>query len=440
MRPQSDTGWRHWLGERYTLGPFLEWARAKTVPVHRYTVWYSLGGMLLFLFGLQIVTGVLLAFYYHPIEEGAYKSILTICGVMPFGWVIRSLHAWTANVMIAVALAHLFSVWLLRSFRKPRELTWVTGVAVFGLLLGFGFSGYLLPWDELAFFATKVGTKIVGSIPVVGYRLMTFLRGGEEVSGDTISRFFAFHVCVLPLLVCAVAGLHVLLVQAQGMSVPPSVEAKGMECPRMPFFPDFLLHDLRAWLVLFGVLVTAAIAFPWPIGNQANPLAPAPAGIRPEWYFLSMYQVLKLLPTRILGIEGDIVGVLVFAAVGVVLLALPLLFRKGRVEKGFSLCTGLALAAILFLGSFTVIGYVSSEREKAHAQEAVQSAAPQKSIDTQADAIAKSLAASRARIQSECSLFFLYALGLWGCIAFLVVVIHLRLLHADRIRRSGLGG
>jgi cytochrome b6 len=434
VRQPSDTGWKQWLAERYPIGSFLDWARAKSVPVHRHSVWYSFGGMLLFLLGLQIVTGVLLAFYYHPTEEAAYKSVVAICGAMPFGWVLRSLHAWTANVMVAVAFVHLFSVWLLRSFRKPRELTWVTGVLVFGLLLGFGFSGYLLPWDELAFFATKVGTKIVGSIPVVGYRLMTFLRGGEDVSGDTISRFFAFHVCALPLIVCAIAALHVLLVQIQGVSVPPSVEAEQKDRPQMPFFPDFLLHDLRAWLILFGALVTLAVALPWPLGNQANPLAPAPAGIRPEWYFLSMYQVLKLLPTRILGIEGEIVGAVVFLAAGLVLLFLPFVFKQ--VQRAFSACTILAVAALIFLAAFTVIGYVSSEREKSRSQVAVQSSPAHE----KADAVAKSLAAAQVKIRQERSWFLLYVLGLWGGIAFLVVVIYLRLAHTRRVRQAGLGG
>ena len=437
MRQQSDTGFKHWLAERYPLAPFLEWARAKSVPVHRHAVWYSLGGMLIFLLGLQIATGVLLAFYYHPTEEGAYKSVVNICGVMPFGWVVRSLHAWTANVMIAVALIHLSSVWLLRAFRKPRELTWVTGVLGLGLLLGFGFSGYLLPWDELAFFATKVGTKIAGSIPVVGYRLMTFLRGGEDVSGDTITRFFAFHVCVLPLLVAAVAGLHILLVQVQGVSVPPSLEASEKEIARMPFFPDFLLHDLRVWLVLFGALVTLAVAFPWPLGHQANPLAPAPAGIRPEWYFLSMYQVLKLLPTRILGIEGEIVGMVVFAAAGLFLLILPFLFKV--TQKAVSACTILAVAVLLLFVAFTAIGYITSEREKAGAQETVQAAPSPQSADAKVAAEAKSLDAARSRIQAERIPFLVYVLGLWVCIAFLAVLIRLRLAHAERVRRAGLG-
>jgi cytochrome b6 len=338
--------------------------------------------------------------------------------------------------MIAVAFAHLFSVWLLRSFRKPRELTWVVGFSLFGLLLAFGFSGYLLPWDELSFFATKVGTKIMGSVPVVGFRAMTFLRGGEEVTGETIGRFFAFHICVLPLLTCALVGLHLLFIQIQGVSLPPSLEAKQDECPKMPFFPDFMLHDFRAWAILFGVLVTVAVAFPWGIGRQANPLAPAPAGIRPEWFFLSMFQVFKLLPTKVLWIEGEVVGTLAFMVLAAALLALPFLIQRLDARRRFLVSTVVAMAAIAFLAGFTLLGYVTSEREKAQDRAATQSVAPQKA--PLAAATEKLLAQAHARIQRERASFLLYTVGLWGCIIFLVVVIHLRLVHAERCRQMGL--
>lgn len=431
----TDRKLREWLHERYPLALVLQWARQKRVPQHQYALWYSLGSMLLFMLGLQLITGIMLAFYYRPAEAEAYRSILNITGVMPFGWVIRSLHAWTSTALVAVTLAHLFSVWLLCAFRKPRELTWVSGVLLMGLLLGFGFSGYLLPWNELAFFATKVGTQIVGSIPVVGYRAMTFLRGGEEVTGGTLSRFFTLHICVLPLLTFALVGLHLLLVQIQGMSVPPSVEAKGEKYPEIPFFPDFFLHDLRVWAILFGILITLAVAFPVEIGRPADPLAPAPPGIRPEWYFLCIYQVLKLLPTQVLGIEGEVVGATLILCAWIVLLGLPFIFREKRSERRFSTCTAIALAALIFFMAFTLIGYLTSEMEKRQASPSLTLS--QKPLDAQ---IEKSLAAGQTRIQSERPMFLLYTLGLWGCIGFLVLTINLRLAQARHERQLGLGG
>ncbi|HEX9705794.1 MAG TPA: cytochrome b N-terminal domain-containing protein, partial [Gemmatimonadales bacterium] len=161
------------LRQRFTaLGPWLEsrlglaglWAvaRKKDVPVHRHTLWYYLGGMTLFLFVIQIGTGVLLLFYYRPSAEEAFESVQFLMAEVQFGWLIRSIHAWAANLMIFTLFLHFFSALLLRAYRAPRELTWLSGMGLLGLALGFGFTGYLLPWNELAYFATRVGTQIVG--------------------------------------------------------------------------------------------------------------------------------------------------------------------------------------------------------------------------------------------------------------------------------------
>jgi cytochrome b6 len=168
-----------------------------------------------------------------------------------FGWLIRSIHSWSANLMIFTAFAHMFSVLFLKAYRKPRELTWVSGVILLFLVMGFGFSGYLLPWNTLAFFATKVGTEITGQAPIVGKPMMIFLRGGEEVTGATLTRFFGFHVAVLPGLATVLILLHVLLVQHLGISIPPKLEAQWIANPsakrEMKFFPNFLLRELMAW-------------------------------------------------------------------------------------------------------------------------------------------------------------------------------------------------
>ena len=146
-------------------------------------------------------------------------------GSVPFGWLIRSPHSWSANLMVFFAVVHLVTVFFAKAYRPPRELTWMSGVVALLLVLGFGFSGYLLPWNELAFFATKVGTQIAGTVPVVGEWMLRFLRGGDRVTGATLTRFYAVHVAILPALTGLVVGLHLLLVQIHGMSVPPTAEA-----------------------------------------------------------------------------------------------------------------------------------------------------------------------------------------------------------------------
>ena len=149
-----------WLDERIGLGDLEKLAHKKQVPVHRHTIWYYLGGMTLFLFLIQVSTGILLLFYYRPSAEEAYESVQFLMAEVQFGWLIRSIHAWAANLMVFTLFVHLFSVLLLRAYRPPREMTWFSGVALMGLALGFGFTGYLLPWNELAYFATKVGTEV----------------------------------------------------------------------------------------------------------------------------------------------------------------------------------------------------------------------------------------------------------------------------------------
>ena len=231
-----------WLDERFGWNELLAPLRKKTVPVHRWSHWYFLGGITLFLFVIQVLTGILLLLYYRPGANEAFESVQHIMTQVKFGWLIRSIHSWSANLMVFTAFAHMFSVAFLKSYRKPRELTWLSGMVLLFLVLGFGFSGYLLPWNTLAFFATKVGTEITGQVPIIGRPLMIFLRGGEEVTGATLTRFFGFHVAVLPGLATIIIGLHILLVQRFGISVPPKLEAEWLTKPA-PFARDEVLSQ-----------------------------------------------------------------------------------------------------------------------------------------------------------------------------------------------------
>ena len=187
-----------------------------------------------------------------------------------------------------MAFVHLFSTFFLRAYRKPRELTWITGVLLLFIMMGFGFSGYLLPWNELAFFATKVGTGIAGAVPVVGDFMVRFLRGGDDVTGATLTRFYGIHVAILPAITTVLLGVHLLLIQRQGMSVPPSVEKRekaGEKIPQEPFFPNYVLHDVMWWYVALAVLAALALFLPWELGKKADAFAAVPAGIRPGMVF-----------------------------------------------------------------------------------------------------------------------------------------------------------
>ncbi len=327
--------WRRiyrWLDERYQLQALVEFMSHKYVPMHRHTIWYYFGGVSLFLFLVQVTTGILLLMYYRVGEDASYESVRFIMSQVRFGWLIRSIHSWGANLMILTVFIHMFSVYFTRAYRKPRELTWVSGFLLLVLALFFGFTGYLLPWNQLAFFATRVGTEIVGSVPAIGHELVRILRGGEEVSGATLARFFGLHVALLPGIFTILLTLHLLFIQRQGIAEPESWAGRPeSEKRRMPFFPNFLLRDLLLWLIVLNVLAFLAVFYPWELGPKADPFAPAPPGIKPEWYFLFMYQTLKILPAKVFFLEGEFVGVLFFTLGGLLWMTVP--FWEGRLGK-----------------------------------------------------------------------------------------------------------
>jgi len=352
-----------WLHERYEIQGWLDFLKKKAVPRHHASIFYYLGGMTLFLFFVQVASGILLLLYYRPTAEAAFESVQFIVTQVRFGWLVRSVHSWSANLMVLFAFAHLFSVFFMKAYRKPRELTWVSGTILLVLVLCFGFSGYLLPWNTLAFFATRVGSQIAGALPFVGPHLLRLMRGGEDVTGATLTRFFGFHVAVLPMLTTVLVLLHLMMVQIQGMSLPlrrdGSVPPTGKPTP---FFPNFLLRDLLGWFVTIGILAALAALFPWELGQKADPFASAPAGIRPEWYFLFMFETLKFIPAKIGPIDGEILGILGFMGAGLVLVLVPFLDRKaarGRWSLGFTVAGLLALA---YMVAMTALSYLRSRQ------------------------------------------------------------------------------
>jgi len=228
------------------------------------------------------------------------------------------------------------------------------------LTLFFGFSGYLLPWNQLAFFATKVGTDIFGVVPVIGEWLLRFFRGGDRVTGGTLSRFYGWHVAILPAVVGVLVGLHLLLVQVQGMSVPPRAEEEASRRRPMKFFPNFALRDLFGWILALGVLVAIAALFPWELGEKADPFAPAFKDIRPEWYFMFMFETLKLVPGgEVLGLEYEAIPILFFGLAGLLLVLVPFLDR-GVLRVGRSpLFTTAGVIAVVYMVGMTAWGYRS---------------------------------------------------------------------------------
>lgn len=349
-----------WVDERVHLQDLVNFMGKKYVPVHRHSIWYYFGGLSLFLFIIQVVTGILLLLYYKGSADLAFESIQFIMSKVQFGWLIRSIHAWSANLFILSLFIHMFSVYFEKAYRKPRELTWFTGMIMLFLALGFGFSGYLLPWNELAFFATKVGSDIAGAVPVIGEPMKIFIRGSEDVTGATLSRLFGFHVALFPGIFTFFLLIHLILIQRQGISEPMHFESiPKKEKKTMPFFPNFLLRDLLFWLVVLNILAILAVFFPSELGKKADQFGSAPAGIKPEWYFLFMFQSLKYLPANILFIEGEVVGILLFGLAGVLWLFVPFWDRKSsRGEKNY-IINYLGIFAVVFIIILTMLGWLS---------------------------------------------------------------------------------
>ena len=356
----------NWLDERFDLAAVERFVRHKEVPVGEHSLfWYFLGGLTLFFFVVQILSGILLLMYYQAGESTSYESMRYIVTKVPFGWLVRAIHCWSAHLMILTLLLHMWSVFFLRAYRKPRELTWFTGIALFGLSLGFGFSGYLLPWNELAFFATVVGTDSVKAIPVVGEWMLRVMRGGDEVSIRTLFRFYALHVCILPIATFSLIGLHMLLIQKQGMAEPipapePEPPQPKLVRPRgMPFFPNFALRDLLLWILAVNLLALLAVLLPygpgipgfeWELGLKADPLKPAFPGIKPEWYFLWMYQLLKEFPAHFLGMEGPQACLLLATVLMAIWALVPFLDRRAAKNQAGPAFTDFGVGILYFLG------------------------------------------------------------------------------------------
>lgn len=360
-----------WLEDRLKVSRAAEFASHKEVPVGSHSMlWYYLGGTTLFFFTVQIVSGILLLMYYQPGEATSYESIRFITTKVPFGWLIRSCHCWSAHLMIVSVVVHMFSTMILKAYRKPRELTWLTGFGLSALALAFGFSGYLLPWNELAFFATAVGTDSVKGVPVVGQWLLEVMRGGPDVTIHTLYRFFALHIVILPLVAFGLMGVHLTLIQVQGMAPEVPHEPDGAHGGALPpakpglkFFPDFVMRDLLAWSMCLILLATLVYFLPygpgvpgieWELGKKANPLAPAYPGIKPEWYFLWIYQLLKEFPAHLFGIEGTQAALLMVNVLMGVWALVPFLDRRSSRELPSPVYTDLAVAALIFLSYLTL--------------------------------------------------------------------------------------
>ena len=357
----------HWIDERVDLVSVRRTLFDRKMPAGL-TWWHTLGSATLAVFIVQVATGIVLAMYYSPSPDHAYDSIRYLQQHVASGATLRGIHHWGASAMVLLVVAHMVRVFTMGSYKYPREANWLLGVALFFLVMGFGFTGYLLPWDQKAYWATQVGTNIAGTTPIIGGTLVKLLRGGGQLGAATLSRFYALHVLLLPVLLGGIVLLHVVLVVRQGIAPMPNVLEQdapartdthgyrryyrdhyaASKAGGVSFWPDVLAKD-----VVVATLVVVVLVF---LGRFAGAGLEAPADPtdasytpRPEWYFLPFFQLLKLVP-------GSLES---FAAVGVpllivlVLLLLPFFDRRStrslRRRPVALTCLGGAVAASALL-------------------------------------------------------------------------------------------
>jgi ubiquinol-cytochrome c reductase cytochrome b subunit len=331
--------------------------------------WQTLGNLLMTLLAFQFLTGFALAMFYSGSPETAHASVKHINDAVPLGAFVRGLHVWGSAIIVIIVVAHTLRVFFWGSYKKPRELTWVVGVMIFQVVLGFSFTGYLLPWDQKAYWATMVGTRIAATVPFVGDQLLILIRGGLEVGSLTLTRFYALHVMALPAALIALMGLHLYLVRKHHIA-GPVIPKRGKV---VPFYPDQLFKDAVVQLLGVGLLLYFALGSKPALEAIADPtrvdFAP-----RPEWYFLGLYELLKIMPS---GFEV-VATVIMPGLVTIGMFTLPWLDRsesRHPAHRQWAIVAGSAV--ILMIGLLTMKGLLETppEHHASHTEPAVASVA-----------------------------------------------------------------
>ncbi|MAF09532.1 cytochrome bc complex cytochrome b subunit [Candidatus Poribacteria bacterium] len=335
-----------WLRDAFPIdGEVLKEFSSEPIPNHLKRWWYALGGTPLYLFIVLAATGISLTFYYRPSPDVAYESVSRITNELRFGWFIRSVHHWAANLMVLAVLLHILRVFFTRAYRKPRELNWMFGVAILITLFTFGFSGYSLVYEQLSYWATVVGANIAEATPIVGPYMARFLRGGADISSNTLTRMFVIHIGVLPTAVVGLLGLHLLQIRLHGVAIPDG-EHEADRGKTFPFFPNHLMTELVLGLALTILLTVLALIAPASLGDPANPNV-TPEHIKPEWYFFPMFRWLKLT-----SFEVGVLGAMAFVGVFLFWPFIDRLLERLFPGKGVAMWIG--VVGVLTLIVFTV--------------------------------------------------------------------------------------
>ena len=367
---KSKVGLMAWIDERFPLSSLITNHLTEYYAPKNFNFWYFFGALALLTLILQLVTGLLLTMHYKPDAELAFASVEYIMRDVSFGWLIRYMHSTGASLFFVVIYLHMFKALIYGSYKNPRELLWLFGVAIFLCLMGEAFFGYLLPWGQMSYWGAQVIVNLFSTIPFIGPDLSEWLRGDYLVSDATLNRFFAFRVIALPIVLLGLVFFHLVALHEVGSNNPDGVEIKknldkktSIPLDGIPFHPYYTVKDLIGVSVF--LIVFALIVFYWPeMGGyflEANNFIPAdplktPAHIAPVWYFTPYYSILRAVPPVL---NSQFPGV---AAMGLSVLAFAFLpwLDKSKVKsiryKGNLFKRWIAL----FVLSFFVLGYLGT--------------------------------------------------------------------------------
>ncbi len=317
---QAPRTLRQWLDDRFMGSSLLEALAKRSVPSRNPA--YYVGGIALFALFLQIATGILLVLHYEPGAATAYPSTLKLVGQVPFGDVIHGVHVWSADVLVASMIVHLFSVLLRRTFVPPREMVWVTGMLLLITVIGMAFTGLILPWSQSSVIQARVGSEMASKVPLIGEWLKQLMRGGDQVNAMTLQHAFGFHVAVMPATVTLLLAIHGLALRRRAA---PSSDGT----PTMPVYPDFLVRMAAVWVAVFVVILSLALFADRSLGSPADLAAASPSGARPPWYFLFVHELLRAAPPQLVGLDSARFIVGAGSVIFLVALCLPFLDRRG---------------------------------------------------------------------------------------------------------------
>ena len=366
------TDFMGWVDTRFPATETFEYHMSKYYAPKNFNFWYYFGVLSIFMLANQIVTGIWLTMSYAPTGEDAFASVEYIMRDVDFGWLIRYLHSTGASFFFLVVYLHMYRGLIYGSYRGPRELLWLIGMAIFIALMAEGFFGYLLPWGNMSYWAGQVIVSLAGAIPVIGPDLMEWVRGDYLISGATLNRFFALHVIAIPLVLVILVFVHLVALHHVGSNNPDGIEIKknkgadGIPVDGIAFHPYYTIHDIHA-IVVFLIAFCAVVFFAPEMGGYfiekpnfipADPLA-TPDHIAPVWYYTPFYSMLRAATFPLLGMDAKFWGLVVMAGAIVIPAVLPWLDRspvKSIRYKGVWSKTWLAL----FIVSFFILGYLGT--------------------------------------------------------------------------------